>query len=201
MAAFEKYPPEERGDTPLDSPMSSWSDEMGMNMPPALELPQSAYIEKMQAANASRLKIGATVDDWLPPMNEMSLHLAVSKGDALTASMLLLEGADVNRFHAASGCSPLDIAVDAGDLKLARLLVAHGARFDGHTLQIAAARKHEELEAWLREKMLAHLLEGSSGGEDESVDGHDDHTDLLNEDDDDDSDEDDDERPRWYSES
>jgi len=193
-----------RGDTPLDSPMSSSSYLSDMGMPPALDLPQSAYLEKIQSANASKLKAGQppTVEDWMPPQTAMSLHLAVSKDDAFTAAMLILEGADVNRFHLTSGCTPLDIAVDKGNLPMAKMLRAKGAKLDGYQLEIAVNRKHTELEAWLRQEMLAHLLEGSSGGEDESEDGADDVTDLLNEEDDDDSDDEEElQRPRWYSES
>ena len=87
-------------------------------------------------------------------------------------------------------------------LPMAKMLRAKGAKLDGYQLEIAVNRKHTELEAWLRQEMLAHLLEGSSGGEDESEDGADDVTDLLNEEDDDDSDDEEElQRPRWYSES
>ena len=137
----------------------------------------------------------------MPPQTAMSLHLAVSKDDAFTAAMLILEGADVNRFHL-TWMYPIGHRRRQG-----QLADGEDAPREGREARRVPARDCGQpqaygVEAWLRQEMLAHLLEGSSGGEDESEDGADDVTDLLNEEDDDDSDDEEElQRPRWYSES
>jgi len=93
---------------------------------------------------------------WTP------LHYAVAGGDALTAMLLLMHGADVNA-RSWEGVTPLHIAASLGDAEIIKVLLENGAdpnvrdRNGETALDIARKKVSSERSAWLRDKYIEIL--------------------------------------------
>jgi uncharacterized protein len=93
--------------------------------------PLHAAIEAMDdggplASVAALLEHGAAVDGWDREHDATPLLMAVFRGQTAAVRLLVDAGADVN-VVGGEGDSPLRWAAHAGDIELARLLLARGA--------------------------------------------------------------------------